>query len=226
MATIVLLHAFGSSHRAWQPQLDLLGTEHRLLTPDLPGHGDTPGPFSLESAVRASLPDEPAHLVAVSGSVSVALLVALEAPDRVASLTLSGGAARGYGADAVQRVLMGLMPEKMIVGILRDMYAGGRPEWQEQAAEDLRRAGKRAILTGLRELGRLDLRDRLGEIKVPALVLSGAADKANVPRAQELANALPDAEVRIVPDAGHIWNLQHPELFTETVRKFVEKAAQ
>lgn len=227
MAPIVLLHAFGSSRRAWQPQLDALGAGRKVSAPDLPGHGDEPGPFSLDRAVAKALPtDEPAHLVAISGSVSVALLAAIANPDRVASLTLSGGAARGYRADAVQRGLMRLMPEKMIVGILRTMYAGGQDKWLAQATEDLRRAGKHTILTGLAELARLDLRADLAALEVPTLILNGAEDKANVPRAQELAATIPDAELRIVPDAGHIWNLQHPDLFTETIRTFTEKATR
>ncbi|WP_127941290.1 alpha/beta fold hydrolase [Nonomuraea polychroma] len=81
-----------------------------LLPPDLPGHGATPGPFSLERAVasiRATIlgEAEPVHLVAVSGSVSVALLVALAEPAHVAGLILSGGTARGGRGDAVTVVV-------------------------------------------------------------------------------------------------------------------------
>ncbi|MFI7637498.1 alpha/beta fold hydrolase [Nonomuraea sp. NPDC049400] len=225
MAVIVFMHAFGSSGRAWQPQISQLGDRHRVLAPDLPGHGATPGPFTLERAVasiRAVLRGEaePVHLVAVSGSVSVALLVALAEPAQVAGLVLSGGTARG-GGDALQRLMMRLMPERTIVSILKGMYAGGRAEHLEQAARDLRHAGKATILTGLAELGRLDLRDRLGEIKVPTLVLNGAKDKANLPHAEEIAAGVHGAELRVIPNAGHIWNLEQPELFTRTISEFV-----
>ncbi|MEQ4726001.1 alpha/beta fold hydrolase [Nonomuraea sp. B19D2] len=225
MAVIVFMHAFGSSGRAWQPQISQLGDRHRVLAPDLPGHGATPGPFTLERAVasiRAVLRGEaePVHLVAVSGSVSVALLVALAEPAQVAGLILSGGTARG-GGDALQRRMMRLMPEGMIVSILKGMYAGGKAEHLDQAARDLRHAGKATILTGLAELGRLDLRDRLGEIKVPTLVLNGAKDKANLPHAEEIATGVPGAELRVIPNAGHIWNLEQPELFTHTISEFV-----
>ncbi|WP_101790093.1 alpha/beta fold hydrolase [Nonomuraea indica] len=226
MAVIVFMHAFGSSGRAWQPQVLRLRDEHRVLAPDLPGHGATPGPFSLERAVASTRAmilgeAEPVHLVAVSGSVSVALLVALAEPARVASLVLSGGAARGGRGDAVQRLMLRLMPEGMIVSILKGMYAGGKAEHLDQAARDLRHAGKATILAGLAELGRLDLRDRLGEIRIPALVLNGAKDKANLPHAEEIAAGIHGAEHRVIPNAGHIWNLEQPELFTRTVHEFV-----
>ncbi|MFI6574737.1 alpha/beta fold hydrolase [Nocardiopsis sp. NPDC050513] len=226
MAVIVLLHAFGSSHRAWRPQIPRLREAHRVLAPDLPGHGGSPGPFSLERAVGSVrdlvlAEDEPVHLVAVSGSVSVALLVALSEPARVAGLVLSGGAARGRPGDAVQRLLMRLLPEGVITAMLQGVYAGGQVEYRAQAAEDLRQAGKGALLSGLAGLGRLDLRARLGEITVPTLVLNGAMDQANLAPAEEIASAVPGAELRVVPEAGHVWNLQRPELFTRTVIEFV-----
>ncbi|GAA2390367.1 alpha/beta fold hydrolase [Nonomuraea africana] len=226
MAAIVFLHAFGSSGRAWQPQILQLGDRHRALAPDLPGHGATPGPFSLERAVasvRELIQDEPepVHLVAISGSVIVALLTALAEPDRVAGLILSGGTARGRRGDAVQRVMMRLMPEGMIVNILKGMYSGGKAEHLDQAVQDLRRAGKATVLTGLAELGRLDLSDRLGEIKAPTLVLNGAKDKANLSHAEEIAGGIAGATLRVVPEAGHIWNLEQPDLFTRTVVEFV-----
>jgi 3-oxoadipate enol-lactonase len=41
--------------------------------------------------------------------------------------------------------------------------------------------------------------------------------------AQELADSMPHAELQIIPEAGHIWNLERPELFTQTVIDFVQK---
>ncbi|MFI6901401.1 alpha/beta fold hydrolase [Nonomuraea sp. NPDC050394] len=218
MSTLVLLHAFGSSGRAWSPQVAELSPRHRVLTPDLPGHGSSPGPFSLDAAVRSVrellAAEEQVHLVGISGSVSVALLTALAEPEKVASLVLSGGVAAPTGGDGLQRTVMGLLPAGMIVSMMKGMYSGGRPEHTATAAEDLRTAGKAALLTGLRELGELDLRPRLAEIKAPALVLVGEKDKANIAPAEVLAAGLPQAELRVIPGAGHIWNLEQPELFT------------
>ncbi|SDJ41216.1 alpha/beta fold hydrolase [Streptomyces indicus] len=227
MSTLIFVHAFGSSGRAFAAQAAALGEEHRVHTPDLPGHGSSPGPLTLDRAVATvrdllAQEDGPAYLVALSGGVSVALLAALDAPEKVAGLVLSGGAAHADGAGAaVQRRVLGLLPEGVLVRAMTSMYAGGRAELKEQAAEDLRRLGKRGFLAGLGELGRLDLRPRLAGIKVPALVLCGEKDRSNIPLAQELADGLPDAELRIVPGAGHIWNLEQPEQFTRTVREFI-----
>lgn len=92
------------------------------------------------------------------------------------------------------------------------------------AAEDFRRCGKPTYLAGLREISRIDLRPRLGQVAVPTLVLCGSKDRANIPLTRELAAGIPGAELRIVPDATHLWNLQQPEAFNRAVAEFVDRA--
>lgn len=225
MTTIVLVHALGSSGRAWQPQVAALGDRHKVLAPDLPGHGETPGPFGLEAAafeiaeLIAAEPD-PVSLVGISVGATVAMLAALDDPSRVANLVLSGGTAHAPGV-ALQRNLMRLMPTGMITALMSGMYAGGRPELKAQAKEDLRTAGKQSFITGLGELATLDLRPRLTDLQVPTLVLCGEKDKENLEPAEELAATIPNARLETIPEAGHIWNLQFPDLFTEKLTEFI-----
>lgn len=229
MSTFVLVHAFGSGPRAWRPQVAALGGEHRVVTPELPGHGDTPGPLTLahasaivQDAIAAA--PEPVHLVGISGGGTVALLAALAVPERVAGLVVSGASVRPGQGDAVQRAVMGLLPAGVLVGMFKGMYSGGgRGEYLPTAVEDLRAAGKPTLLAGLRELGRIDLLPRLGEITVPALVVSGEKDKPNVANARQIAAAIPGAELRLIPGAGHLWNLERPELFSRMLADFAAK---
>ncbi|MGP3915055.1 alpha/beta fold hydrolase [Nonomuraea sp. 10N515B] len=225
MSAFVLIHAFGSGPRAWQPQIDALGAEHRIIAPELPGHGDTPGPLTLDRATAAIseviiAQPEPVHLVGISGGGTVALLTALAVQERLAGLVVSGASAKPARTDAVQRAIMGLLPADVLAGMFKGMYSGGRPEYVAAAMDDLRRAGKRTLLAGLRELGHLDLLPRLGEIGVPTLVLSGEKDRPNIAHARRIAAAVPGAELRLVPDAGHLWNLEHPGLFSRTLTDF------
>jgi 3-oxoadipate enol-lactonase len=225
MSTIVFVHALGSSARAWQPQVAALGERHKVLAPDLPGHCETPGPFGLEPAAfeiaeLIAAEPEPVHLVGISVGATVAMLAALDDPSLVAGLVLSGGTAHAPGV-ALQRNLMRLMPTGMITALMSGMYAGGRPELKAQAKEDLRKAGKQAFMTGLAELGALDLRPLLAGFNVPTLVLCGTKDKENIAPAEELAATIPDAHLDLIPDAGHIWNLQFPDLFTAKLQEFI-----
>ena len=226
MPAVVLVHAFGSSHRAWAPQVEGLGDRFRVLAPDLPGHGDAPGPFTLDRAVgtvRAAIADAGgrAHVVGISGGASVALLTCLEAPGGVASLLLSAGVAHPPRFFSLQRAIQGALPEGVLVRLVQGSYSGGRAEYEAAAAEDFRRCGKRTFLAALRELAGLDVRDRLGEIAVPTLVVCGERDRANQAPSRQIADAIPGAELRIVPEAVHIWNLQQPDRFNETVAEHV-----
>lgn len=225
MTTIVFVHALGSSGRAWRPQVEALGDRYQVLAPDLPGHGETPGPFGLEPAAfeiaeLIAAEPEPVHLVGISVGATVAMLAALDDPSRVANLILSGGTAHAPGV-ALQRNLMRLMPTGMITALMSGMYAGGRPELKAQAKADLRTAGKQAFITGLGELAALDLRPRLADLEIPTLVLCGANDRENLKPAVELAAAIPKAGHEVIPEAGHIWNLQFPDLFTAKLTEFI-----
>jgi pimeloyl-ACP methyl ester carboxylesterase len=230
MSTIALVHALASSGRAWAPQIAGLGDRHRVLAPDLPGHGDAPGPFTLRRAVDSVVAaiDQAggtAHLVGISGGAVVALLAALDHPDRVDSLLLSAGLARPPRWFALQRAAMRIAPEPLLVRALGGLLSGGRPEHAQAAAADVRRCGKRTFLAGLAELATVDVRPRLGRVTMPALVVCGSKDRFNIPLSRELAAWIPVAELRIVPGAEHIWNLQQPEAFNRTLAAFVEWAA-
>jgi 3-oxoadipate enol-lactonase len=78
-------------------------------------------------------------------------------------------------------------------------------------------------LAGLAELSGVDLRPRLGRVTVPTLVLCGSNDRANIPLSKELAGGMPSAELGIISGATHLWNLQQPDVFNETVAAFIDR---
>jgi len=228
VSTIALVHAFGSSGRAWAPQVAGLGDRHEILTPDLPGHGGAAGPFTLRRAVEsvAAAIDGAggtAHLAGISGGAVVALLTCLEHPGRVSGLVLSAGVAHPPRWFALQRAMTRIIPEPLLIRVLRGMLSGGRPEQARAAEDDLRRCGKRTFLAGLRGIAGLDLRPRLERVAVPTLVLCGSEDRPNIPPSRELAAGIPGAELSIVPGANHIWSLQQPEAFNRVLGAFVER---
>lgn len=93
------------------------------------------------------------------------------------------------------------------------------------AEEDFLACGKPNFRAGLREIAGLDLRPRLGQVAAPTLILCGSKDRANIPLSRELAAGIPAAELRIVPGAAHLWNLQLPDLFNRTLVEFLDRGA-
>ncbi|MFU8870844.1 alpha/beta fold hydrolase [Micromonospora sp. SL4-19] len=236
METIILLPSLAATNRTWRRQVDTLGADHSVLAPDLPGHGSSPGPFTLERAVAdvTGLIDDvpgPVHLVGLSLSATVAVLACLARPGRLDSLVLSGGIAAPPPALAVQRAVATLLPGRVMARLAAGLLApalGGLPERERarlvgEATEDFRAVGRRTYLDALRELARTDLRPRLGEVATPTLVLCGSRDKANLRGARELADGIPRARLEIVPGVGHLWHLEQPELFSRTVGDFVRE---
>src|SRR5580693_1830404 len=92
--SLVLLHGFGGTRRAWDAVVAHLPSErYRALALDLPGHGDqhdAPRPITFDGCVASVLERSPERFVLAGYSLGgrVALHVALAAPERVARLVL------------------------------------------------------------------------------------------------------------------------------------------
>ena len=88
---------------------------------------------------------------------------------------------------------------------------------------DVRRAGIRSMLPAF---AAADLRGGLGAITVPTLLLYGEADVRS-PRhiAEELHAAIAGSELVVLPDIGHVTNLEAPAAFNQTVRRFLRSVA-
>ena len=59
---------------------------------------------------------------------------------------------------------------------------------------------------------------------VPTLILCGSEDRPNIPLSKQLAAGMPGSELKIVPGANHLWNLQQPEAFNQILAAFVDRA--
>lgn len=225
--TVILLHAMGASRRMWRAQLEAFAGRYEVVAPDLPGHGHAPGPFTMRDAVDKvgellTYAPGRAHLVGSSLGGAVALQVALTEPGRMASLLLSGTPVQMPSANTLlQRIATAVLP---LAATAATSVRLSKPADQRDAdalLADIVQAGKNTQAQAMRELGRIDPLPRLPEVDVPTLVCCGGQDDANLPSARQLAANIPDAELRIIPDAGHLWHLQRPDLATQVIGEFV-----
>ena len=117
-----------------------------------------------------------------------------------------------------------LPPEQWVRGYLPGLFtASAPPELLEEAAAimlDVRPAGMRAMLRGFAEA---DLRDMLGGIRVPALLLYGDADRRSPlgEVAADLHRRIPGSRLAVLPGVGHAANMEAPEQFNAEVRGFL-----
>ena len=236
----VLLHGLGSAGEAWQLQFEpLSGLGFRVVAPDVPGFGWSPWPGGKVSIPRLAefvarfmegVGAAPAHVMGISMGGVIALQLALDYPDKVRSLVLVNAFARlrprspgewGYFlARALMVRLMGL--EKQADLVARRIFP--RPEHEE-----LRQVLKRHILQAnprvyravMGALFRFDVRDRLREIRVPTLVVTGEVDTTVAPDLQEdLARGIPNAQHVVIPGAGHAVIADSPDAFNRAITEF------
>jgi pimeloyl-ACP methyl ester carboxylesterase len=214
--TLVLLHGVNDQAGTWFAVAPVLAHTHRLLIPDLAGHGESApkeGPIAMSTLVAeldALLRDE-RELTLVGNSFGgwVALILALRVPERVTRLILeaSGGLTRPLAVP-----LVATTREEALV-ILRAVH-GPRFEAPEWAIDALLQRATGAPMQRLTELLEHQVESRLGEIRVPTAVLWGSEDGV-IPRsyAEDLRNAIPGATLHVIDEAAHIPHLQQPQRF-------------
>jgi len=255
--TILTVHGGpGTDHRLFRPELDRLGAYARLVYFDLPGHGrstEPPPDFALETMaesleeVRSAIGAERVTLLGSSYGGFVSLAYALAHPDRVARLILVDTAASNAFREQSLAIAHRRADPQMLAAFERlwnDALASDadfRENWsvlfplyfarasREQIEEFAGRtsytlATRRAILP---TFGGYDLRSRLDELQMPALVIVGAHDWITPPPlAQDLASALPSAQLVVFEDSGHYPFLEEPERFVATVEAFLAETAE
>ena len=235
----VFLHGLGGNRSSWEPQLEGLRDVRRCLAWDLPGYGRSPGRITTLPALAAlaaqwlaSLDIGSVDLVGLSFGGMVAQHLALDHPFLVRTLTLldtspafgldgvttreSWLAARvdpmrGSGAplEQVQQVVAGL------VG------AACPPQVRQEAAASMAAVPGESLAAACRALVDHDTRQRLHEVGVPTLVMVGQEDTETPPSyARAIAERVPGAQLVVVPGAGHLLNLEAPDVVNARLREY------
>lgn len=241
---VLLIHGFPLCRAMWRPQLDALAQAGcRVIVPDLPGFGETPaqpGMVSMDAYADAivGLLDHLGIERTVIGGMSMGgyvllnlvrrhpqrLAAALYLVTRAAADDPAGKARRIELADQVRGGNRTVVPdvfEKLL-------FAPGVPKSRPELVAEVRRwmdaASPEGVAGGLLAMrSRPDFLELLPELTVPALVV-GAAEDLAIPaeHAEALAAGLPDAELHIIPGAGHMVNLEQPEAFNSILLGFLK----
>lgn len=204
---VVFLHGIGAGPDSWTTQIDSLPGGFIGIAPRIAGLTDGDDEeFTLSTAAAAVREEldrrgvERAHLVGLSLGGMVATRFAIDYPERVASLVLSGSQVHPNPAlMRVQNAIMRLLPARVVA----------QPGMSKQR-----------MLTVLRAVAETDFRSELARLTVPTLVLCGLKDRPNLPAAKELATGITGAELQLVPGAGHEWNIHQPDEFSRRLNAF------
>jgi 3-oxoadipate enol-lactonase len=207
LLTLVLLHGIGTGPGAWGPQLEALGDDVRAL--DLvPAYR-----HGFEAAV-----EEAVDLIVQGDEVcglSLGGLVALRVAQRVdvGRLVVCAAFDRLPAGLRLQTRAIALAARFMPRGLLHRQLVAELPEPHRTTALEEIAPLRPAELSRLMRQAAGSVVDARS-ISAPAIVACGEHDQANLPLARTLAENLPKARLELVPEAGHVANLDNPAAFS------------
>ena len=256
---IVLVHGLSSWMGFWEYQVPELAKDRRVLALDLPGYGasgrpDAPctPPWYAELLSRwlTTIQVERAVIVGHSMGGQIAMTLALEHPEQVDRLILSAPAGFEILPEGVNRWLKAYWTESRALDATEDQTrttfhnfvfnkqdAGTERLLEERVRmRDTAAFRGTAVAVSRSVAGMIDhpVLDRLGEIKVPTLIVFGTDDHM-IPNpfftrgptraiAEKGARAIPDATLEMIPGAGHTVHHDAPEAFNAAVREFLKES--
>jgi len=243
---VALLHGFGGSARNFGPQARALRGRWRVLRWDARGHARSEAPtdpaaYAPEAFVRdvGRVLDGAGVRDAVVGGLSmgagVALRWALAHPERTRGLVLAafppGPDAAGTFA-AVANAFADAIEARGVDAAGARFVWGPESGLDPQAAALVRRGflehpphGLAGTLRGLlaRQVSVAALAPSLARLTTPTLVIVGAGDRLSLAPSRAVAAAVPGARLVVVPEAGHVVNLQAPAAFNAALIAFLER---
>jgi 3-oxoadipate enol-lactonase len=241
-APLVFINSLGTDFRIWNEVAEILAPDFRIITYDKRGHGlSESGPDQNHMADYArdlaALLDQVGVGRATIVGLSIGGLIAQEFyrhhPDRVAALVLCDTAAK-IGTDEVwdQRIAQVERGdiESLADSVLERWFTA---DFRSRRSAEL--AGMRAMLTrtprqgylaACEALKRADLRPYAGRIEAPTLCLVGDQDGSTpVALVRETASLIPGSRFEIIEGAGHLPNVERPEIVAKLVVEHARRAA-
>ncbi|MDX1993956.1 MAG: 2-succinyl-6-hydroxy-2,4-cyclohexadiene-1-carboxylate synthase [bacterium] len=246
---LLLLHGFSGSGADWEPFLPAFASHFHVLTVDLPGHGKADSPHDLTAyrmentardliALLDSLHIEKTHLLGYSMGGRLALFLALTYPERFLSLILES-ASPGLQTEAERQARI-VSDETLAAQIEQNgiewfadywanipLFASQKSlpaEIQNRLREKRLANNTQGLANSLRAMGtgmQPSLWERLGELQIPVLLIAGERDIKFVTINQQMQPHIANAQLSIIPEAGHTVHLEQPEPFTNIVTQFL-----
>jgi magnesium chelatase accessory protein len=239
---LLLLHGTGASSHSFRTLAPLLAPRFTVVTPDLPGHGQTRPPSWFEpslpcfAAAVDELLDElqarPAVVVGHSAGAAVGARMILDrsvdpgafiglaaalTPLRGLARRVLPGAARALSVAVSLGAFRGLGSSSRVDRILRSTGSALEPEGVASYAELFQRPEHVGAVLSMMAGWELDgLWEELPALRTETLLIAGSRDRA-VPLADQRAVAarLPRGSVQVVRGAGHLLHEEHPLLISQ-----------
>lgn len=239
--TVVLSNSLGSTYRMWDAQLAALEDRFRVIRYNTRGHGDSPvpaGPYSIDDladdviALLDRYGVQRAHLVGLSLGGMTMMRVAARNPERLEKLVLLCTAAQLPPASAwleraatVRAGGSGAVADAVVQRWFTPDYLAAHPDVRAEHVAMIAGTPAEGYAGCCEAIAALNLRGELSAITAPALAIAGADDPATPPAMlEEIAGAIPGAELLVVPNSAHLANAEQPDIVTPAIVRHLERS--
>ena len=244
---IVLVHAGIAHSEMWDPQVEYLAENYRVITYDLRGFGKSnpvPGKFAhyldLVSILN-QLEIDRCILIGCSKGGGVVLDAALAAPEKVAGLVVVAGIAHGLELDeepipppqweeAVKAFQDGDLARTNELEVQMWMDGYGQPvgRAEQHLREKIRQMNEIALKNEKAAVGATETvlepkaGGRLGELSAPVFFIHGDLDEPIIiPATHKMVAEIPQASQVVIRDTAHLPNLEKPAEFNQLIGAFI-----
>ena len=241
---VIFIHGFPFNKSMWKLQVDVLKKDYYVITYDVRGHGASDvgdGQYTVEYFVDdlIGLLDHIKISRAVVVGLSMGGYIALRAiernPERIRGIALcdtrseadnnEGKVKRANQALAVQTKGIKEFADGFVKAVFYEKTFETNPQAVEMILQMIERSDPKAVAGTLIALAaRTDSTPALYRIAVPTLILVGQHDAITPPSAAHaMKEKIPNAELHLIPKAGHLSNLEQPEEFNQHLLNFLKR---
>lgn len=237
---LLLLNSLGTTTNMWAPQRAMLENFYRVIQIDTRGHGQSatpPAPYTFDDLVDDAFGVldrngiQTASVMGCSLGSMTALGMGIKAPERIERIVCTAARADSpppFRQSWFDRVA--IIEEKGVEALwdgslgnwLTPAFKEANPDTVAAMKADFLKTTKEGYCGCAMALKDLDYLKDLGELDVPVLFVAGSEDKGAAPDTMmEMAKAAKNGEFVLVPDAGHIINVNNPEAFSLAILSFL-----
>jgi 3-oxoadipate enol-lactonase len=242
---LTMSHSLACDLHMWDPQMPVLTGKFKVLRFDTRGHGQSGAPageYTLEQladdvkGLFDSLGIQQTHWVGLSMGGMIGQAFALKYPGVFQSVVLAdtitrrpAGAEKMWG-DRIQTARekgMGALVESTLERWFTEPYRNARKDVMQRIGDGIRATPVNGFAGCCHAISKVDYLDRLKEIRCPALVMVGEHDHGTPPEAARvIAQNLPGSELKIIPSAAHLSNVEQTQVFNEAMLGFLNRVAR
>ncbi len=241
---ITMSHSLACNLHMWDPQMQALTKTYKVLRYDTRGHGQSsapPGEYTLEQladdvkALLDALNIKHTHWAGLSMGGMVGQSFALKYPGVFSSMVLADTTSRRppdaakMWADRIQSAQqkgMESLVESTLGRWFTEPYRNSHQDVMARIGDDIRKTPVAGFAGCCQAISKIDVTNRLKEITCPTLVMVGEHDHGTPPEAaRAIHDNLPGSELKIIPSAAHLSNIEQAQVFNEAVLGFLGRVA-